>query len=155
MSRHSRSCCLHCHRKSGNCGRGFGRSLTGWSDLTRSSLPLSSSTRLRSYRIKTSDLQTKSGLSLLDIKIHSLLSYLTNLAFLVLLKTQGGQLEEHPVVDHLIEARTVLEKLRPLETKLRYQIEKLVKAATSALADAQQGIVAGSAEDTAGSTGCE
>ena len=95
-------------------------------------------------------MQTKNGLSLLDIKIHSLLSYLTNLAFLLLLKAEGGRLESHPAVDQLIEARTVLEKLRPLEVKLRYQIEKLVKAATQALADAQ----AGAATDGTGSTGC-
>lgn len=34
-------------------------------------------------------------------------------------------------VDRLIELRIVLEKMRPLELKLKYQIDKLIKAASS------------------------
>ena len=40
---------------------------------------------------------------------------------------EGGSL----AVDRLIELRVVLEKMRPLEMKLKYQIDKLVKAASS------------------------
>ncbi|KAI9021218.1 hypothetical protein DFJ74DRAFT_607266, partial [Hyaloraphidium curvatum] len=100
-------------------------------------------------RIRTSNIHTKSGLSLLDVKIHALLSYLANLSFFLLLKVDGARVEEHPAVDRMIEARTVLEKLRPLETKLRYQIEKLVKAATAALESA----AAGGAPEAVDSTG--
>lgn len=36
----------------------------------------------------------------------------------------------HPVVEQLVRIRTLLEKLRPLDAKLKYQIEKLLKVAT-------------------------
>lgn len=117
--------------------------------LTAQITQLRTAVRQTTHNLVSSDIQTAKGLSLLDLKIQTLLSYLSNLAFVMLLKAEGGKLEEHPVVDKLIEARTVLEKLRPLETKLRYQIEKLVKGAAQALADARVG-----AEDGAGSTGC-
>lgn len=41
----------------------------------------------------------------------------------------GKQIEKDPSIDRLIEIRTVLEKIRPIDYKLRYQIDKLVKTA--------------------------
>lgn len=41
----------------------------------------------------------------------------------------GKQIENDPAIDRLIEIRTVLEKIRPIDYKLRYQIDKLVKTA--------------------------
>jgi len=35
------------------------------------------------------------------------------------------------VIDRLVEIRTVLERMRPVEHKLRYQIDKLLKIASS------------------------
>ena len=74
------------------------------------------------------ELKTNQGISLLEVRMHGLLSYLCDLSFLSLLKVSGSSIK-HPVVDRLIEWRTILEKTKPLETKLKYQIDKLVKAA--------------------------
>lgn len=41
----------------------------------------------------------------------------------------GKQIENDPAIDRLVELRTVLEKIRPIDYKLRYQIDKLVKTA--------------------------
>lgn len=41
----------------------------------------------------------------------------------------GKPIENDPAIDRLIEIRTVLEKIRPIDYKLRYQIDKLVKTA--------------------------
>ena len=63
-----------------------------------------------------------------------LLSYCTNLCFYFYLKASGIRVSDHPVVAQLVEQRALLEKLRPLETKLKYQIDKLVRAATTGVA---------------------
>jgi hypothetical protein len=38
---------------------------------------------------------------------------------------------DHPVILQLVKTRTLLEKLRPLDKKLGYQIDKLLKLAQS------------------------
>jgi len=82
----------------------------------------------------------KDGLSLLDVKNELLLSYLQNLVFLILVKLRQSKnakangKEDHDLNDvavkKLVELRLYLEKgVRPLEDKLRYQIEKVLRAA--------------------------
>ncbi|KAL6247015.1 hypothetical protein RBB50_006322 [Rhinocladiella similis] len=76
------------------------------------------------------------GISLLDIKNDLLLSYLQNLTFLILLKLRQDD-ESHEnqsigaeVVNKLVELRVYLERgVRPLENKLKYQIDKVIRAA--------------------------
>ncbi|KAI9866436.1 MAG: hypothetical protein M1823_009167, partial [Watsoniomyces obsoletus] len=66
------------------------------------------------------------GISLLDVKNDLLLSYLQNLAFLILFKLRnilesedGAQDLQQSVVKKLVELRVYLEKgVRPLEGKL-------------------------------------
>ncbi|MCJ1381404.1 hypothetical protein MMC17_004514 [Xylographa soralifera] len=87
------------------------------------------------------------GISLLDTKNELLLSYLQNLVFLIVLKlrdvsnssgehgNQGNSVGESDsirdeVVKKLVELRVYLEKgAKPLEGRLRYQIDKVVRAA--------------------------
>ncbi|KAF2687854.1 hypothetical protein K458DRAFT_171303 [Lentithecium fluviatile CBS 122367] len=86
-------------------------------------------------------LPPKDGISLLDVKNELLLSYLQNLVFLLLLKlrSRSGKdsretLQPHDeVVKKLVELRVYLEKgVRPLENRLKYQIEKIVRSADDA-----------------------
>ena len=86
-------------------------------------------------------LPPKEGISLLDVKNELLLSYLQNLVFLILLKLRsrkGNQKEAdlHPqdeVVRKLVELRVYLEKgVRPLESRLKYQIDKILRTADDA-----------------------
>ncbi|PSS05148.1 hypothetical protein BD289DRAFT_419624 [Coniella lustricola] len=86
----------------------------------------------------------KDGISLLDVKNELLLAYLQNLVFLILVKLRKAKQEdssdeeddsnvENGVVKKLVELRLYLEKgVRPLEDKLRYQIEKVLRAADDA-----------------------
>jgi len=86
------------------------------------------------------------GISLLDTKNELLLSYLQNLVFLIILKLRdvpstrreaGKKSNGHEasgireeVVKKLVELRVYLEKgVKPLEGRLRYQIDKVVRAA--------------------------
>jgi U3 small nucleolar RNA-associated protein 3 len=71
------------------------------------------------------------GITFLDVKFHLLLNYCTNVAFYLLLKAEGRSVREHPVILQLVKTRTLLEKLRPLDKKLSYQIDKLLKLAQS------------------------
>ncbi|XP_052867204.1 neuroguidin [Anopheles cruzii] len=82
-------------------------------------------------RVKTGELSTEYGLNFLEIKYHMLLNYLINLTYVVLRKCSGHRIENDPSIDRLIEIRTVLEKIRPIDYKLRYQIDKLVKTAVT------------------------
>lgn len=105
----------------------------------------------------------KDGLSLLDVKNELLLSYLQNLVFLILMKIRQSRdaaadtkskADLHSlVVKKLVELRLYLEKgVRPLEDKLRYQIEKVLRAADdaerSAKSATQQADEAAAAEDS-------
>jgi len=38
--------------------------------------------------------------------------------------------KDHPVIDQLVKIRTILEKLKPLDQKLKHQVDKLLKLAT-------------------------
>ena len=74
------------------------------------------------------DLRTDHGVSLIQIKLHSLLGYLQNLAVFSLIKVDGQEINQD-VIRNLIEHRLVLEKIKPIEAKIKYQIEKLMKSA--------------------------
>lgn len=82
-------------------------------------------------RVKSGEMSTDKGLSFLEMKYQMLLSYLINLTYIVLRKCSGERIESDPSIDRLIEIRTVLEKIRPLDSKLKYQIDKLVKSAVT------------------------
>ncbi|OAD54013.1 Neuroguidin, partial [Eufriesea mexicana] len=82
-------------------------------------------------RVKNGEISTDKGLSFLEMKYHMLLSYLINLTYVVLRKCSGERIEGDPSIDRLIEIRTVLEKIRPIDQKLKYQIDKLVKTAVT------------------------
>lgn len=82
-------------------------------------------------KVKSGEISTEHGLSFLEIKYHMLLNYLINLTYVVLRKSSGQKIEKDPSIDRLVEIRTVLEKIRPIDYKLRYQIDKLVKTAVA------------------------
>ncbi|KAJ8933708.1 hypothetical protein NQ314_013838 [Rhamnusium bicolor] len=82
-------------------------------------------------KVRKGEISTDQGLSFLEMKYNMLLSYLINLTYVVLRKCSGEKIEDDPCIDRLIEIRTVLEKIKPIEHKLKYQIDKLVKTAVT------------------------
>ncbi|KAG8223252.1 hypothetical protein J437_LFUL001528 [Ladona fulva] len=86
-------------------------------------------------KVKRGEVSTEKGLSFLEVKYHMLLSYLINLTYVILRKCSGEKIEGDPAISRLVEIRTVMEKMRPMETKLKYQIDKLVKTAVSGKVD--------------------
>ena len=72
------------------------------------------------------------GISLLALKNELLSQYLVDLSEVIQRKIRGESLcdKEDDVVWRLIEGRTYLERIRPIERLLKYQIDKLVKRTT-------------------------
>jgi len=88
-----------------------------------------------------SPIPPKDGISLLDVKNELFLSYLQNLVFLIILKIRNlksgrdGNEEDldSSVVKKLVELQVYLEKgVRPFEGRLKYQIDKVLRAADDA-----------------------
>eukprot|EP00937_MAST-01D_sp_MAST-1D-sp2_P002259 g2259.t1 len=81
-------------------------------------------------RVGAGQLPTGGGLSYLEVKHQLLLNYCVNVVFYLLLKARGKSVQRHPVVTQLVEMRAIMERLRPLDRKLKYQVDKLLKAAS-------------------------
>ncbi|PCH38437.1 hypothetical protein WOLCODRAFT_136278 [Wolfiporia cocos MD-104 SS10] len=112
---------------------------------------------LREKQNTTEELDTKNGISLLSLKHHLMLSYIQSLALVSARRAAGDSLTERSPpsepfsvpereargggagdrVDYMIEARVVLEKIKVLEGRMKYQIEKLVRVAEEAPTAAQ------------------
>merc|ERR1719183_1729139 len=73
--------------------------------------------------------QTAQGISLLDLKYHLTLMYNSRLVYYCQLRCAGQDVTNHPVLTQLVHIRTVLEKIRPVEKKMRYTINKLLRTA--------------------------
>ncbi|KAF9053207.1 hypothetical protein BJ165DRAFT_1446274 [Panaeolus papilionaceus] len=107
-------------------------------------------TTFQSIQEKDTNLRTTDGISLLSLKHHALLSYIRSLVLISSRRILGDSLTDRSapiqpfstadrdargaklgdVVDSTIENRILLEKLEVLQSKMRYQIEKLLKAAS-------------------------
>ncbi|WBW74168.1 U3 snoRNP-associated protein Lcp5 [Schizosaccharomyces osmophilus] len=73
---------------------------------------------------------TSEGVSLVSLKTQLLLSYVQKLAFLILVKLEGkSYLEFQNVVEKLVRLRLEIEKVRPLENRIQYSLDKLLRAA--------------------------
>ena len=114
-------------------------------------------------RLSKGDLDTQEGISLLSVKNNVMVQYLQNLVLLSAHRALGNSLTERTPpskpwgdmdrdargnnggdrVDAMIESRVVLEKMKLMEGKMKYQIDKLVK-----LAEEEPG-TAGNAENGA------
>ncbi|XP_068777799.1 neuroguidin isoform X4 [Struthio camelus] len=82
-------------------------------------------------RVREGQLRTEQGLSLLELRPQLLLLYLQDLALVAGAKVGGASLGAEPAVPRLLETRVVLEKMRPVEQRLKYQVEKLLRAAAA------------------------
>ncbi|XP_029385148.1 neuroguidin isoform X2 [Echeneis naucrates] len=86
-------------------------------------------------KVKDGKLKTFGGLSFLDLRYHLLLFYLQDLIYLISIKSEGGSIKESDGLIRVVTVRSVLEKMRPLDHKLKYQIDKLVHTALTGSLD--------------------
>ncbi|KAJ1726104.1 hypothetical protein LPJ61_005418 [Coemansia biformis] len=80
-------------------------------------------------RVESGELATGNGLSFLEVKHQTMLSYISHLSYIALLKLHGKPIAGHPAILRLVEERTVVEKMKPLEQRLKYQVDKLLRNA--------------------------
>ncbi|CAJ0956617.1 unnamed protein product, partial [Mesorhabditis belari] len=73
----------------------------------------------------------RDGISLLEVKNHDLLAYLTDMAFLMERMSSGGSIQVGGSVERTTKYRTVLERIKPIEKKMEAQITKLVQETSS------------------------
>ena len=104
----------------------------------------SSSLEMFTRKVKMEKIQTGKGISFLEVKFHMLLEYLINLVYTLLLKVDGKRLEGESCIERLIEVRTFLEKIRPIDQKLKYQVDKLIKMVTTGIVSNGEGQASGS-----------
>ncbi|XP_028288568.1 neuroguidin [Parambassis ranga] len=104
--------------------------------LTEQVASVTSHVRELLTKVKDGVFKTSKGLSFLDLRYQLLLFYLQDLTHLISIKTEGGKIKDSDAINRVVTIRTVLEKMRPLDHKLKYQIDKLVRTAvTGSLAD--------------------
>uniref|UniRef100_A0A914PH69 Neuroguidin n=1 Tax=Panagrolaimus davidi TaxID=227884 RepID=A0A914PH69_9BILA len=78
--------------------------------------------------VKETSLKAKDGISFFDVKNHEMLSYLTDLSYLMAKMSVGESIENDSSIDRLIKLRVILEKMKPIESKLRPQVDRLIGA---------------------------
>lgn len=83
-------------------------------------------------KVKADHFSTADGISYLETKHLLLLNYCQSLVYYLLRKAKGLSIEGHPVVRSLVEMRLFLEKIRPIDKKLQYQIQKLTRDSDTA-----------------------
>lgn len=70
---------------------------------------------------------------------ESLLQYVTSIVYVVLQKIGGKSIDGHAVIGDLVSLRVLLEKLRSVEHKMKYRIDKLLREATLSTDAAEKG----------------
>ena len=101
--------------------------------------------------MKAGNLATADGLSYLEAKHLLLLQYCMCLVVYIMLKAEGRSVKDHPVIVRLVQLRTYLERVRPIDKQLAYQLDKLLRATAVAQAQEQQqhGEAAGGGDELA------
>jgi hypothetical protein len=62
-----------------------------------------------------------------------MLSYLLHISFYLVLKSSGAPVKDHPVVQQLVKLRIFMEKVKPIDQKLKSQINRLLKLASEGI----------------------
>nr|XP_039250276.1 something about silencing protein 10-like [Styela clava] len=67
------------------------------------------------------------GSDYISLKYRVYSAYLLNISFYLALKTNKTQVQNHPIVSRLVQYRTVINQLSPIEKKLRPEIDELLE----------------------------
>ncbi|XP_020103655.1 neuroguidin-like [Ananas comosus] len=101
-------------------------------------------------KVKQNQLPTENGISYLEAKHLLLLSYCQCAVYYLLRKAKGLSIEGHPVVRSLVEIRLFLEKIRPIDKKLEYQVQKFTRAAETTGAEKKMSVDMKKKDDSRG-----
>ncbi|OAY65330.1 Neuroguidin [Ananas comosus] len=101
-------------------------------------------------KVKQNQLPTENGISYLEAKHLLLLSYCQCAVYYLLRKAKGLSIEGHPVARSLVEIRLFLEKIRPIDKKLEYQVQKFTRAAETTGAEKKMSVDMKKKDDSRG-----
>jgi len=82
------------------------------------------------------DATDQEGISLLHLKNVMMVDYMTNLLYVTMKKSQGKSIVDDQAIERIVENRTVMEKIRPMEKKIKYQMDKFIRLADSSAENA-------------------
>ena len=71
---------------------------------------------------------TEAGNSLYELKNRLLLQYLVRMVHVIRLRVSGASIAKEESVDEMNEIRVILERIRPVEKRIKYSIDKLLAA---------------------------
>ncbi|GAB1219981.1 hypothetical protein ENUP19_0047G0040 [Entamoeba nuttalli] len=77
-------------------------------------------------KLQQNPLKTQKGISFLDVKYSLLFEYNMYLAYYCWIKSSGSNVERHKAIERLFYLRILMERCKPIEKKLKYQIDKLL-----------------------------
>jgi len=100
--------------------------------------------------VRAGGLATAGGLSYLEAKHLMLTQYCACLVAYLLLRAEGRAVRGHPVVARLVQLRAYLERARPIDRRLAYQVDKLLRATAAARAADGNGANGGGAKGAYG-----
>lgn len=69
----------------------------------------------------------KSGIQYMELKKQLLLSYCQAITFHLLLKSEGHSVHDHPVLGRLVEIKSLLDKMKPVDENLSFEVEDFLK----------------------------
>lgn len=67
------------------------------------------------------------GLDYLKMKMELLLSYCIDFSYYLLMKSEGSKVSDTPAIDQLLLIRGTLERLRPLDSKMKHELDRLIQ----------------------------
>ncbi|PVV00986.1 hypothetical protein BB560_004613 [Smittium megazygosporum] len=86
--------------------------------------------QMKTQAIELAPIINKITSSLITVKFFTLLEYIADLTCLSISKLQPeNKLDSIIIIERLIENRLILEKIKPIEQRLKYQIDSLVRVA--------------------------
>ncbi|MCP9260564.1 hypothetical protein DINM_003554 [Dirofilaria immitis] len=72
----------------------------------------------------------RDGISLYEVKNRDLLAYTRDLIYLMYQMSNGNSIQGDPAIERLVYLRTILERIRPIEYKMKSHVEKLISLAS-------------------------
>lgn len=84
--------------------------------------------KLQGIQEQVEKLSKDSNYQYIDVKSILLLNYVMSLQYYMLYKAEGRDLNQHPIFERLAYLRLMIEKLKPLDKKIDYQVEKLLRS---------------------------
>lgn len=91
-------------------------------------------------KVQEGEMPTENGVSYLEAKYVAMLTYCINIAYYLYLKANSESVKDHPVIRQLVRMRTVLEKLKPLDIKLKNQLDEILASKAAPVTKQASGV---------------